>query len=71
MGKISLVGNRILVIPEEVESMSKGGLYIPDASKDKPKQGVVVSCGPDVNNVLVEDTVMYGKYAYVESSKSN
>ena len=65
-----MIGDRVLIIPEQTETMSKGGLYIPDAAKEKPQRGHVVSVGPgtkDYNMSLkVDDVVMYGKYAGTE-----
>ena len=37
--------DRLLVLVDTSESMSPGGLYIPDTAKAKPKRGQVVSVG--------------------------
>lgn len=36
----------ILIRPSEAEEVSRGGLYIPDAAKQKPHQGTVEAAGP-------------------------
>jgi len=65
-----MIGDRVLIIPEQTETMSKGGLYIPDAAKEKPQRGRVVSVGPGIKDynmsLNVDDIVMYGKYAGTE-----
>ena len=38
--------DRVLVKPDEAETMTASGLYLPESSKEKPIQGVVVSTGP-------------------------
>ena len=73
--KIKPLADRIVVEPlEETEEM-RGGLYIPDTAKEKPKQGTVVAVGPgrrtDKGELLkVEintgDRVLYGKYSGTE-----
>ena len=35
-----------VIRPAEAESISSGGLYIPDSAKEKPHEGVVVAIGP-------------------------
>ncbi|MXY45625.1 MAG: co-chaperone GroES [Chloroflexi bacterium] len=70
------LGNRVVVKPSEAEeSMSAGGIYIPDTAKEKPQEGEVVAVGPgrltdDGNRVPMElavgDLVVYSKYAGTE-----
>ena len=35
------LGTRVVLEPKEAETMTAGGLYIPDNAKEKPQQGVV------------------------------
>ena len=65
--------DRVLIkrLEEEAEK-TKGGLYIPDAAKEKPQRGKVIAVGkgrvsddgkvtaPDVK---VGDKVLFGKYS--------
>ncbi len=70
------LGNRVVVQPNEAEeSMSSGGIYIPDTAKEKPQEGVIVAVGPgrqteEGNRVAMElvvgDNVVYSKYAGTE-----
>ena len=67
--------DRVLVKPIEAESKTASGIYLPDASKEKPVKGKVVSTGPGKRlengkraemSVRGGDTVVYGKYAGTE-----
>jgi chaperonin GroES len=70
------LGNRVVVQPNEAEeSLSAGGIYIPDTAKEKPQEGVIVAVGPgrqteEGNRVAMElvvgDSVVYSKYAGTE-----
>jgi len=67
--------DRIIVIRMDEETMTKGGIVIPDTAKEKPVEGKVVAVG---NGKVLEngtvrkldvkagDTVMFGKYAGTE-----
>ena len=46
-GKIQLqpLGDRVVVEREESETMTAGGIVLPDTAKDKPTRGTVVSIG--------------------------
>lgn len=67
--------DRVLVKPIEKESMTSSGLYLPEASKEKPIQGKVVAVGPGkvlengtraAMTIKKGDTVVYSKYAGTE-----
>ena len=64
------LGTRVVIEPQEAETKTAGGLYIPDNAKEKPQQGVIVAVGPGEKDepmqVKVGDTVLYGKYAGTE-----
>ncbi len=64
------LGTRVVIEPKEAETMTAGGLYIPDNAKEKPQQGVIVAVGPGAKDepmeVKVGETVLYGKYAGTE-----
>ena len=46
----------------ELEKTS-GGLYIPDAAKEKPQRGKIEAIGGEVKSVKVGDTILFDKYA--------
>ena len=69
------LGERVIVKPSEQESTTKGGIFLPDTAKEKPKEGEVVAVGPgrvtdDGTRVAMElsagDKVIYSKYAGTE-----
>ena len=75
--KVSFVplGERIVILPMEQESTTKGGIYLPDTAKEKPQEGKVVAIGPgrmtDEGNrvemdLKIGDTVIYSKFAGTE-----
>ena len=69
------LGTRVVVEPKEAETMTAGGLYIPDNAKEKPQQGVIVAVGPGAKDepmeVKVGDEVLYGKYSGTEVTVDN
>ncbi len=40
------IGDRIIVKREASEEKSKGGIILPDSSKQKPQTGTIVAVGP-------------------------
>ena len=71
MAKIQPLGDRVLVQAIEVKEEMRGGLYIPDAAKEKPMQAKVIALGTgkidDKGNrvpfdVKVGDIVLTSKY---------
>ena len=66
------LNDRILVLREEKEEKTRGGIVIPDTAKEKPQEGKVVAVGPGKVNekgeripldVKENDLVLFGKYA--------
>lgn len=64
--------DRIVVVAEEAEEKTAGGILLPDSAKQKPQQGKVVAAGPGrmtdagtraALGVKVGDVVLYGKYS--------
>jgi chaperonin GroES len=73
--KLRPLQDRVIVKQTEAEEKTKSGIYLPDAAKEKPTQGKVVSVGPgrlDDNGKAMEipvragDVVWYGKYSGTE-----
>lgn len=67
---ITPVADRVLVLPDPAESITKGGIIIPDSAKEKSMRGTIVAVGPGKNDepmtVKVGDSVLYGKHAGTE-----
>lgn len=64
--------DRVLVKPTEAETKTASGIFLPEASKERPVRGTVVAVGPGKRldngkrcemGVKKGDTVVYGKYA--------
>ena len=73
--KIRPVNDRVLVIREEGEQKSTGGILIPDTAKEKPQRGRVVAAGPgkrgeDGKRISLDvkegDRILFSKYAGTE-----
>ncbi len=72
---IQPLGGRILVEPSEAEDTSSGGIIIPEAAQQRPREGKVIAVGPGrvLDNgerqplsVKEGDTVIYTQYGGTE-----
>jgi len=70
--KIRPLNDRVVVLREDQEKKSTGGIIIPDTAKEKPQRGKVVAVGPgkmgdDGKRISLEvkkgDRVLFAKYA--------
>ncbi len=75
MAKLRPLGDKILVKRDEAESKTKSGIVLPDAAKEKPKRGKIVSLGEGKRldngerapwNVRKGDQVIFTSYAGTE-----
>ncbi len=68
--KIQPLSDRVVIQPQEAETKTASGIYIPDSAKEKPQHGTVVAVGKGKKDhpmtVKVGDSVLYGKYAGTE-----
>lgn len=64
--------DRVVVEPLEAEEKTAGGIYIPEAAKQKPQRGTILAVGPGRRtdsgelipvSVSAGDVVVYGRYA--------
>jgi chaperonin GroES len=67
--------DRVVVKRVEEDTMTKGGIIIPDTAQEKPMQGKIIAVGPgarDESGKLVPldvkkgDTVLFGKWSGTE-----
>lgn len=69
---IKPLADRVLIEPQEAQTKTASGIYIPDTAKEKPQQGKVIAIGPGKKDEPMEvkagDLVLYGKYAGTEVS---
>ena len=73
--KIRPLNDRVLVVREDEEQKSSGGIIIPDTAKEKPQRGKIVAVGPgkmgdDGKRISIEvkkgDRVLFSKYGGTE-----
>ena len=73
--KIRPLNDRVLVVREEEEQKSAGGIIIPDTAKEKPQRGKIVAVGPGKMSddgkrspleVKSGDRILFTKYAGTE-----
>ena len=67
------LSDRVVVRRVDSESVTKGGIFIPDAATEKADQGRVLAVGPGQRNketgelipldVQVDDQVIFGKFS--------
>ena len=67
------LSDRVVVRRVDSESVTKGGIFIPDAATEKADQGTVLAVGPGKRNattgeiialgVATDDKVLFGKFA--------
>ncbi|MDH4228681.1 MAG: co-chaperone GroES [Nitrospirota bacterium] len=55
--------DRVLISYVEEAEKSAGGIYIPDAAKEKPQRGKVEAIGGEVKEVKVGNEILFSKYA--------
>ena len=67
---LKTVLNKVIVEPVEAETVTKGGIIIPDTAQEKPQKGTVIAVGKgkadEPMEVKVGDTVLFGKYSGTE-----
>jgi chaperonin GroES len=58
---LKTVLNKVIVEPVEAETVTKGGIIIPDTAQEKPQKGTVIATGKGK-----ADEPMEGKYSGTE-----
>lgn len=66
--------DRVIILPESEENVTKSGIVLPSTSQDRPERGSVVAVGDGIDfdgnkkemQVKVGDRVIFNKYAGVE-----
>ena len=57
------LGDRVFVKFLEEMEKTAGGIYIPEAAKEKPQRGKVEATGKDVKEIKAGDIVLFDKYS--------
>src|SRR3954453_12800777 len=69
---IQPLSDRVVILPDEKISRTKGGILLPDKAQDRPMTGKIIACGPGALNeqgtlnlmqVKVGDVVLFSRYA--------
>lgn len=71
---IEPLGDRVLIKPDPMEGVSvetgttKGGIIIPQTAQEKffPMSGTVIDIGPDVQDIDIEDKVIFDKFTGID-----
>lgn len=66
--------DRVIILPESEENVTKSGIVLPSTSQERPERGSVVAVGDGIDfdgnkkemQVKVGDRVIFNKYAGVE-----
>lgn len=69
--KLRPLDDRVVIRQSEAEEKTAGGIFLPDAAKEKPQIGKIIATGPgkllddgkrSKMSVKKNDEVIYGKY---------
>lgn len=70
--KIRPLDDRLVVLPDDPEEVTAGGIVLPDSARQKPQRGKVIATGPGKlldsgkrgeMSAKKGDIVFYGKYS--------
>ena len=61
--KFKPLKDRVFVTYSEEMEKTAGGIYIPEAAKEKPQKGRVEAIGGEVKSLKAGDTVLFDKYS--------
>ena len=67
---IKPLADRVVIQPKAIEERTAGGIIIPDTTKEKPLEGIVMAAGCGTKDITMElkegDRVLFGKYSGTE-----
>ena len=69
--KFKPLGEKVFVSYAEELDKTAGGIYIPDAAKEKPQKGQEEGVGKDVKSLKVGDMVLVDNYSGSKISIDN
>ena len=61
--KFKPLKDRVFVSFAEESEKSAGGIYIPEAAKEKPQKGKIEAVGDEVKTLKIGDEVLFDKYS--------
>lgn len=72
---IKPLADRVVIQPKAIEEKTAGGIIIPDTTKEKPLEGIVMAVGCGTKDITMEvkvgDKVLFGKYSGTEITVDN
>jgi chaperonin GroES len=68
---IKPLADRVVAVREAQKTQTASGIYLPDASKEKPVLAVVEAVGPDVKGIKKGDRIIYKEYSTTELKIDN
>jgi chaperonin GroES len=61
------IGNKIIVIQDPPETITKGGIVLPDTVQEHPLTGTVIAVGSKVReDIKPGDKIMFGRHSNTE-----
>lgn len=63
MPRLKPLRDKVLIRPIDPEAVSKGGIVLPDVAKEARSIGKVLARGRDVEEVALDDTVVFSNFA--------
>lgn len=61
--KFKPLKDRVFVTYSDEGDKTSGGIYIPEAAKEKPQKGVVEAVGSEVKEIKVGNAILFDKYS--------
>jgi len=61
--KFKPLKDRVFVSYSEEMEKTAGGIYIPEAAKEKPQKGKIEAVGGEVKSLKVGDVILFDKYS--------
>jgi chaperonin GroES len=61
--KFKPLKDRVFVTYSDEGEKTSGGIYIPEAAKEKPQKGVVEAVGSEVKEIKVGNAILFDKYS--------
>lgn len=68
---IKPLADRVVAVREAQKTQTASGIYLPDASKEKPVVAIVEAVGPDVKGIKKGDKIIYKEYSTTELTINN
>ena len=61
--RLAPLGSRVLVKQIDADEQTEGGIIIPDTAQERPPEGVIIACGPKVEELKPGMRVIFRKWS--------